>query len=47
MLLRPEAEELQIIGIAITKEEALEVCEQIIMDVYRLTEGFDVRNYFA
>ena len=47
MLFRPQAAQLQIIGIAMTKEEAFEVCERIIMDVYGQTAGFDVRSFFA
>ncbi len=35
-----------IIGVAVTKEEAYEVCEKMILDVYARTGGYDVRSYF-
>ena len=37
--------ETEILGIAFTKEEAMELCAQIIMDVYDKTGGFDVKAY--
>ena len=39
-------QESPILGVAITKEEAFEVCEQMILDVYNRTGGYDVRSYF-
>ena len=47
MLYREQVQEREIVGIAVTKEEALEVCEKIILDVYRTTGGYDVRSYLA
>ena len=47
MFMREDIREREVIGLAVTKEEALEVCEQIIMDVYRKTGGFEVRSFFA
>ena len=38
---------LEILGVAVTKEEALEVGRMIIMDVYEKTGGFDVHSYFG
>jgi len=34
------------IGLAVTKEEAFEVCRDIIEKVFRETESYDVRNYY-
>ena len=47
MLYRDQVREREIVGIALTREEALEVCEQIIMDVFAETGGYDVRSYLA
>ncbi len=49
-LLRPEQvkdPKFEIIGIAVTKEEAMELSREIIMDVYEKTGSFDVRGYFS
>ena len=37
--------DLFVIGIAISKEEAYELMEKIVMDSYRLTGGFDIKGY--
>ncbi len=37
---------LDVIGIAQGRMEALRLAEQIIWDLYRNTEGFDIRSYF-
>lgn len=37
--------ELKIVGIAVSYAEALQVLEQIAGDVYRETEGLDIRSY--
>ena len=47
MLYRDNMREREILGIAITKDEALEVCGQIISDVYSKTGAYDVRSFFA
>lgn len=47
MLMREDIREREILGLAVTKEEALEVCEQIIMEVYNKTGEFAVRRYFS
>ena len=47
MLYRDNMREREILGIAITKDEALEVCGQIISDVYSKTGAYDVRRFFA
>lgn len=36
-----------ILGIAVSKQEAMEVGGMIISEVYEKTGGFDVRSYFA
>ncbi len=46
MLLRDEFREREIIGLAVTREEAYEVCEKIIMDVKDKNGDFDVRRFF-
>lgn len=46
-LYREKNRDVTILGVAVTKEEALEVCAQMILDVYKKTGGFDVRSYFA
>lgn len=38
--------DMEILGIAFTKEEALQLCAQMIMDVYNRTGAFDVKAYF-
>ena len=35
-----------ILGVAVTKQEAYEVCEKMILDVYARTGSYDVRSYF-
>lgn len=35
-----------ILGVAVTKEEAFELCEKMILDVYDRTGSYDVRSYF-
>ena len=47
MLYRGHTREREILGIAVTKEEALEVCGKIISDVYSKTGSYDVRSFFA
>lgn len=47
MLFRDDLREREILGLAVTKQEAFEVCEQIIMSVYRETGDFAVRSYFS
>lgn len=47
MLLASKDFKPEILGLAVTKDEAFELCEKIIMDVYRETNGFDVRSYFG
>lgn len=47
MLMRDDIFEREILGLAVTKDEAYEVCEQIIMDVYKETGDFKVRSYFS
>ena len=46
MLFKDLYQEQPILGVAITKEEAFEVCENMIRDVYERTGGYDVRSYF-
>ena len=38
--------ETEILGIAVTKEEALELCAQMITDVYSKTGTFDIKAFF-
>ena len=45
MLLRENNRDRMILGIAVTKEEAFEVCKQIIMDVFRKTGQYDIRVF--
>ena len=47
MLFRDKYKDRTILGLAVTKEEAYEVCAQMILDVYKETGRFDVRSYFA
>lgn len=47
MLYRDKVCDREIIGIAVTKEEALEVCGQIIMDAYIETGEYDVRSFLS
>ena len=47
MLYRDQAREREILGIAVTKEEAFEVCAEIIQDVYQKTGSYEVRSFFA
>lgn len=47
MLYKQQNQDRLILGLAVTKEEALEVCAQIIQDVYRKTGTYDVRSYFS
>lgn len=47
MLFREDNRERRIIGLAVSKEEAYEVCEKIISDVFCETGGYDIRSYFA
>ena len=46
MLFKDLYQEQPILGVAITKEEAFEVCENMIRDVYERTGGYDVSSYF-
>ena len=46
MLFKDTYQDQVILGVAVTKEEAFEVCENIIRDVYEHTGGYDVRSYF-
>ena len=39
--------DIVVIGLAASKDEALEVGRQIITDCYNQTGGFDLRSYFA
>lgn len=36
----------QILGAAVTKEEAFDVCSELIMRVFNETGGFDIRSYY-
>ena len=47
MLFRDSVREREVIGLAVTKEEAFEVCEKIILDVYEKTGSYGVRDYFS
>ncbi len=47
MLYRNHTRDREILGIAVTKEEAFEVCGQIIADVHSKTGAYDVRSFFA
>lgn len=47
MLYKEQNQERTILGIAVTKEEALEVCARIIQDVHSKTGAYDVRSFFA
>ena len=47
MLYRDNTRDREILGLAITKDEALEVCGKIIFDVYSKTGTYDVRSFFA
>lgn len=47
MLSAERYKDIYVLGIALTKQEAMEVGEQIIMDVYGKTGGFDLRTYFG
>ena len=47
MLYRNHARDRKILGLAITRDEALEVCGKIIFDVYSKTGTYDVRSFFA
>ena len=46
MMLKEQCRQREILGLAVTKEEALEVCEQIILDVYQKTSAYAVRSFF-
>ena len=46
MLYKESYQDQVILGVAVTKEEAFEVCEKIICDVYERTGGYDVRSFF-
>lgn len=39
--------DIQILGLAMGKDDAKELAASMIMDVYRETGGFDVRRFFA
>lgn len=39
--------DMEILGVAVSKTEAMEVGRQIITDVYEKTGGFDVHAYFG
>ena len=47
MLFASRYKEVQILGVAVSKQEALEVGRMIITDVYEKTGSFDVRAYFS
>ncbi len=47
MLYKEQNRERKILGLAVTKEEALEVAANIIQDVFQKTGTYDVRGYFA
>jgi len=47
MLFREQNAKRQVIGLALTKDEAFSLCEKILMDVYHKTGGFDVRSFFS
>ncbi len=46
MLLKEQCREREILGLAVTKEEAFEVCEKIILDVFQKTGAYAVRSFF-
>lgn len=47
MLFRDSVREREVLGLAVTKDEAYEVCEKIILDVFEKTGGYRVRSYFS
>ena len=47
MLFAERYREVLILGVAVSKAEAMEVGRMIIMDVYEKTGSFDVHAYFA
>lgn len=46
LLQKENYQDMPILGVAVTKEEAYEVCEKMILDVYDRTGDYDVRSYF-
>lgn len=46
MLFADRYKETEILGVAASKKEALDVGAKIITDVYEKTGGFDVKAYF-
>ncbi len=46
MLFREGYRDNLILGLAVTREEAYEVCARIITDVFNETGTYDVRGYF-
>lgn len=40
-------DELQVVGLAITKREAVELMQEIVLDIYKKTKSFQVSAYFT
>lgn len=38
---------LNVVGLAVTKREAVELMQEIVLDVFRKTKGFRVKEFFT